>query len=337
MPREASEHIAHCADCQKLLRGYAEMGLALRSYGSLLITEPVPDRTWLKTQTATTIWFEKGLQMMRIPRIAFACLVLLLVALGSRLALVEVRAHEDGSVMMLKLTPEQGDSFQCFMSTTDKDHSDCGGLAQIDRSNLFYSIKTLRRDGERVLLSIRSKIVPLGPSSYGPEAESALPETQSWFTPGQSFSLPNTGELKVTLTGEWTDHMPLTYGSNQMLDPGANEVRLTSPLLLKNNKVVGDMAGGSAIADHPGDGVFLYVPGQGRFLLSLMPTEGAISTKVQLNRVSFESDGQSYVIVTGTPISRAEEIYVRHDATYKPAPEMSEHAVVGAGPSSKLN
>lgn len=124
--------------------------------------------------------------MMRIPRIAFACLVLLLIVLGSRLAVVEVRAHDYGSVLMITLTPAQGDSIQCFLSTTDTDHNHCGGLAQIDKSNLFYAMKALRKDGSRVLLSIRSRVAPVGPGGYRPDTESGLPEIQSWFTPGEN-------------------------------------------------------------------------------------------------------------------------------------------------------
>lgn len=336
VPPLAAEHTAHCADCQELLKGYAEMGATLRSYGSLPIAQPVPDRTWLTAGNERPTWLEKGLEMMRIPRIAFACLVLLLVGLGSRLALVEVRAHDDGSVLMLKLTPAKGDSVECFVSTSNTERDRCSGLAQIDRSNLTYSIKALKRDGDRVLLSIRSRVAPLGPGGYGPDTESTLPEMQSWFTPGQTLSLPDTGELKLALSGGWADHIPVTGGSNQLLDPGPNEIRLTSPLLLKNNKVAGDMGDGSADADQPGDGVFLYIPGEGRFVLSLTPIEGAIPTKVQVNRVSFESNGQMYVIVNGTPVSRGGSIWVLHDVAYKPSPEAMQGPVIGAGPVSKL-
>ena len=336
VPPQAAEHTAHCADCQELLKGYAEMGATLRSYGSLLIAEPVPDRIWLTTKEERTTWFEKGLQMMRIPRIAFACLVLLLVGLGSRLALVEVRAHDDGSVLMLKLTPAQGDSIECFVPTLDTDHHTCAGFAQIDQSDLTYSIKALKKEGDRVLLSIRSKVGPLGPGGYGPDTEGTLPEMQSWFTPGQTVSVPGTGELKLALTGEWADHIPVTGGSKQLLDPGPNEIRLTSPLLLKNNQVVGDMANGNAGTDEAGGGVFLYIPGEGRFILSPTPIEGAIPAKVQLNRVSFESKGQTYVIVTGTPISRAGDFWILHDVAYKPSPETMPGPLLGSGPVSKL-
>ena len=336
VPPEAAEHTAHCADCRELLQSYADGGAALRSYSSFLVAKPIPDPTWLKTKRNKSMWWEKGLQMMRVPRIAFACLVLLLVVLASRLALVEVRAHEDGSVLLLKLTPAEGDSINCDISTSDMDRNSCGGLAQTDKHNLLFSVKALKRDGVRVLLSIRSRVTPLGPASYGLDTPGTLPETQSWFTPGETLAMPGTGEWRLAMTGVWADHIPVTLGSNQLLDPGPNEIRLTSPLLLKNTRVAGDFPDAGADADKPGEGVFLFIPGEGRFLLSSAPMTGAVPATVQLNRVSFDSGGQAYVIVTGMPVSRAAKIWVLHDAAYKPSAELMQNAYLGSGPVSKL-
>ena len=336
VPREAAEHTACCAHCRELLKEYAEMGAAVRSYGSLLIAEPVPERTWLTTkQDKITLW-KKGLEMMRIPRIAFACLVLLLIVLGSRLAVVEVRAHEDGSVLMLKLTPAHGDGVPCDVSASDTSYNHCSGIAQIDTSKLLYAVRALRKEGGRVLLSVKTQVSPQGPASFGPGTEASLPETQVWFTPGQSLSLPNTGELKLALTGEWSDHMPVKFFENKLLDPGANEIRLSSPLLLKNNKLAADAVNVSADADQPGDGVSLFVPGEGRFLLSLTEIAGAVPAKVEFNRVSFESEGQAYVIVAGVPVSRSEKIWVLHDAGQKPLPDPADGPSIAAGPVGKL-
>jgi anti-sigma factor RsiW len=85
IPPEAADHAAHCARCQDQLQQYAQTSAALRSYASQFVSQPVPPRTWLKTSTATrTRWWEKANQSMRIPRLAFAALVLVLVALSSR-------------------------------------------------------------------------------------------------------------------------------------------------------------------------------------------------------------------------------------------------------------
>ncbi len=270
--------------------------------------------------------------MMRIPRIAFACLVFLLVALGSRLTLVEVRAHEDGSVLMLKLTSAQGDVLDCNISTADTNRNHCGGLAQISKSNLFYTVRALKKDGDRVLLSLKARVTPMGPAGFGPDTESTLPEVQAWFTPGESLAVPNTGDLKLTLNGQWADHIPVAFVS----DPGPNEMRLVSPLLLKNKTVVGDLDRETASADQPGEGAGFYLPGEGRFLLSPIMIAGAVPATVELNRVSFESNGQAYIIVTGAPVTRAEKIWVLHDVGYKPKSGSAQESFIEAGPVSKL-
>ena len=340
VPPRAAEHMAHCAACQELLKGYAEMGASLRSYGSLLLAEPVPERTWLTVkrnttaETTRTKWWEKGLGMMRIPRIAFASLVLLLMAVGSRLALVEVRAHDDGSVLSLQLTTAQGEKTQCFVPTVNPDSYHCGALWQVDKHNLYFGIKAIKKDGGRVLLSIRSKVTPLEPGGYGLDTESTLPETQSWFTPGEALTLPGTGDLKLALTGEWTDHIPV--GGALSLDPGPNDIRLVNPLLLKNDAAVGDIGDANVTADRPGEGAYLYIAGEGRFLLSSSPIAGAVPATVHFSRVSFESDGHKYVLVSGMPVSRAEKLWVLHDAAYKPATNADQGWSVGAGPVSKL-
>ncbi len=333
VPLEAAEHTAHCADCQELLKGYAEIGTALRTYGSLLIAQPVRNRRWLITKRNTSMWWEKGWQMMRIPRVALASLVLLLLILGSRLALVEVRAHGEGSVLSLTLTPAEGQSTQCYLSMTDKDHNHCGGLWQVGKSNLIYSVRALRKDGDRVLLSTRSRVTPLGPASYGSDTESTLPETQSWLTPGETLTMPGTGEVKLALTGEWADHIPV--GGGQLLDPGPAEIRLSSPALLKNNEMIGNLFDSMADAEK-GECVYLYIPSEGRFLFSLTAIKGAIAAKVHLSRISFESDGHKYLILAGLPVSREENIWVLHDAAYKPSAKMMQGQFIGAGPISKL-
>ena len=59
-----------------------------------------------------------------------------------------------------------------------------------------------------------------------------------WFEPGESLKVdvPEVGTL--TLKGEWMDHKPILG----KLDPGPTELRFGSPLLLKDQRVVGDLS-----------------------------------------------------------------------------------------------
>ncbi len=328
VPQPAAEHMAHCAACGELLKSYAEMGAALRSYSSLQLAEPVPARTWLTRKQDTPTWFAKGWQMMRIPRIAFASLVLLLVGLGSRLAVVEVRAHEDGSVLLLKLSSGPAQDVICPLSTIDLKNQICSGVTKADHGWFTYGIRLIRKEGDRALLGVVTEIGSRA-NTYSPDEINVLAKTQYWYSPGETVQLAGTGDQKFTATGQWTDHIPAFPVANQELDPAAHELRITSPLLLKNDKLAGDMKGATAISDGNDHGVFLYLPGEGRFSFSFSPSAGAVPGKIELNRISFTSDQQFYVIITGTPIARVDTLWVTHDPTYKPERANLQGGLIG--------
>ncbi len=334
VPLEVAEHFAHCVACQELFQSFVETGAELRRFGSLQSAGPVPERTWVQRERTVTGWWEKGWQMMKVPRIAFASLVLLLLVVGSRLALVEVRAHEDGPVLLLKIGLNDGREITCPLSATDQHYQQCSGIAGIGGGNLSYFVHLLKKDGDRALLSLRSDFGQQSVSTDDKQA-STVPETQLWITTGEATDTSLGGVAKAKLTGQWTDHIPVMMGNNEYLDPSAKELRLTSPLLLKNNQVVGDMQGAMAFASSPKEGVFLYIPGEGRFTMSLTQMNGSVAGKIEMNRISFTSDGHPYVVVTGAPVARGEAIWVKRDASYKP-PSNMQGAFLGAAPIGEL-
>ncbi|MBB5060975.1 hypothetical protein HDF16_005711 [Granulicella aggregans] len=334
VPQEAAEHVTQCGECQQLFRSFVEMGAELRRFGSLESAEQLPERTWERQgRTITGLW-EKGWQSMRIPRFAFAALVMLVVAVGSRLALVEVRAHEDGPVLLLKIKFGDGNEARCPLSSMDQRIQRCGGVSAAAGGNLSYVVHFLKKNGDRALLSLRSQSGQQTVSTDDKQAET-MPETQLWVSSEEATDTLLGGVAKVRLTAQWTDHIPVLMGSNEYLDPSAHELRLTSPLLLKNNQVVGDMEGATALADEPNEAVYLYIPGEGRFVMSLNSIDGAVAGKIEINRISFTSDGHQYVVVTGAPVARGEAIWVKREAAYKPPSGLST-AFLGAAPVSSL-
>lgn len=316
VPQVAAEHIAHCAACQELFQNFVEMGAELRRFGSLQSTEPVPERTWVRRGRKITGWWDKGWQMMKVPRIAFASLMVLLLVVGSRLALVEVRAHEDGTVLMLTMSLKNGLYFSCPLSVTDPPHQYCSGSNGVPGGSLSYLVHFLKKDGDRALLGVRSQSGQ-HPVSTDEMQAGNIPETQLWVSTDKATDASLSG-FPTKLTARWTDHIPVMMGNSEVLDPTPNELRLTGPLLLKDNQVVGDLPGAMAFADHPDQAVFLYVPGQGRFAMSLTPFGDAVPGKIEINRISFNSDGNSYVIVTGAPVARGEAIWVKRDPSFEP-------------------
>jgi hypothetical protein len=330
IPREAAAHIGVCAPCRALLLEYMEMGAELRRAASLEIEECVSPRIWTKPQGTFAIWWQKGWGDMKIPRLAFAALVGAIVVLVSTLAVVKVGAHSDGTVVVLKIAKPEGDPIVCALSIQDKTQATCASIGGMNGKAVGYQIDLVGRAGSRVELAVRSKIFgPLSSGSFGLSDVQNEPARQVFFEPGQTLKLDLAGAGTLTITGEWFDHVPAFIGSSSQLDPGPGELRMVSPLLLSGQQVLGDMQGGSTIADKAGWGVVVYMPGAGRFILSLSPMQGAAQADVAFNRISFQDSGRSYTFVNGSPATRAKSIWVLHEADYKPLGHGEEHGFIG--------
>jgi len=148
------------------------------------------------------------------------------------------------------------------------------------------------------------------------DADPAARLQEVWFEPGESLKVdvPEVGTL--TFKGQWIDHMPIMG----LLDPGPTELRFGRPLLLKDQRVVGDLSGrigGIFTEDQQDWAMDCTVPGQGRFQISLLPMKGAVEAHVDLGQISFEEGGHSWEFVNGVPVCRADHVWVLHRPTLK--------------------
>lgn len=322
IPPAAASHIGACTVCQARLRDYLGLGVELRRTASLEQPAPVPPRTWTRPHNPVTALLQKGWGTMRIPRLAFVALIVCLIATASTLAVVKVRAHSTGTVVLLNTLGPNGTLWPCPLSTQDTKQA-CDWYGKMGSQNLAYRVRVLSRDGGRVLLAIRTRIYTRGEnlSSFTFDADPAEAVREIWFEPGEPLkvNVPDVGIL--TLTGEWMDHMPITIGSQgQDLSAGPGEIRIVSALMLKDRTVAGDLAGLSGSinpADDPDQALGIYMPGQGRFLLSQLPMKGAVEAYVDLGRVSFEEGGHSWEFVASAPVSRANKIWVLQQPDFK--------------------
>jgi hypothetical protein len=326
--REASEHIGACGPCRALLSEYMEMGAELRCVASLEIEGSVTPRTWTKPQGTFAIWWQKGWGDMKIPRLAFAALIGAIVVLVSTLAVVKVGAHSDGAVVVLKIAKPEGDPIVCALSTQDKTRATCASIGGMNGKTIGYQIDLVGRQGSGVELAVRTKIFGTLSGSFALSDIQNEPAKQVSFVPGQTLKLDLAGAGTLTITGEWFDHVPAFIGSSSHIDPGPGELRMVSPLLLSGQKVLGDMQGCTAIADKAGWGVVVYMPGEGRFLLSLSPMQGAAQADVAFNRISFQDGGRSYTFVNGSPVTRGKSIWVLHEPDYKPLDQAGDHGYI---------
>ncbi len=327
IPRAAAEHVGVCEVCATRLTEYSEMGAELRRVASLESTEPTP-LTWAKQHRTKSSWWEKGWETMRIPRIAFAVLLIGIAVLGSRLAVLSVRAQSQGSVVMLTVKSEDGHSVLCPLLSQQQPPASCQGIALVKSGYVPYKLTLLSQAGDRVKLGLRTKEIFVAFTDSDPYASSTMgienqPESEYWFQPGKELRIDTPGAGQIVLTGEFMDHMPSIILHDREIgemDPKAGELRVVSPVLVRNKGIVRDYAGLSSSvfeADH--DVVYFYRQGEGLWVLSQSPLEGAVRGHVTLSRISFEMDGASYEFLMGAPVSRSETVWVLHLPDYKPA------------------
>jgi hypothetical protein len=335
IPQAAAGHIGACASCQERLKEYIEIGVELRRVASMESLEEARPQAWEKRQAILSTWWQKGWETMRIPRFAFALLLMGIVGLSSGLTLVGVRAHARETMMMLNIALERGQVTPCGLSFEEKEYSDCGMSYGLSDGMLTYRIRLLSKESDRVELGVKTYFAQGVHSNEGAgEAMKSVPEKRFWFEPGKTLRIDVDKLGPITVTGGWLDHVPYfaTMDLEHNLDPDANQIRMVSPILLKGDRVLYDTGGGIATTGSQQDAAFwMYVPGSGLYMLSLSPAKNAVQGHVAENRVSFEIDGELYQFVTAAPIMRGDTAWVLHLAgAHSPAGDSKQYSF-GAG------
>ena len=60
---------------------------------------------------------------------------------------------------------------------------------------------------------------------------------------------------------------------------------------------------------------------EGRFLFSSSPFKDAVKGSAFEGQIKFSIQGQEYVLLTAVPVTRATNVWIKHESSYKP----SEH------------
>src|SRR5262249_41980182 len=135
------------------------------------------------------------------------------------------------------------------------------------------------------------------------------------------ISVPELG--KIEFAGEFIEHKPPNFFTPEdTVDPNAGEFRIVSPVLIRGKEVVFNFGGASSFASSTESVVvWIYWPGEGRFLLSTTPFKDAVRGSVFGSQITFQDDGQEYVLLTAVPPTRSQSVWIKHEPSYKP----SEH------------
>jgi len=336
IPREAAEHIGKCEQCRARLNAYATMGAELRRVASLEPTGEAIVGDWGKTERSSPNWWWRGWETMRIPRLVFALLLATIVVLGSSLAVVKVRAHAHGTVLMLTAKLPDGKNVRCPLSLEDKNFARCAWMSLEG----VYAFRIVANEADHVQLGVRigHSADLAGTGALSDENVDRVPERQYSFQPGGKLEVTVPGAGTMVITGELMDHMPslISNDPNEQVDPKADELRFVSPVLLRGKQVVFDFAGATAIASEKREVIEFYVPETGLFHISLSPLEGAVEGRITMSRISFELDGQPHMFLLAAPVARGEHIWILHDSSYKPSEGAHQGAFMGTADESHL-
>ena len=289
IPHAAAEHIGTCPRCQLELSEYATIGAELRRLASL--DEPQLDRTPIREPTTSNPkWFEKGRATMKIPRFAFALMLIAIVVLSSGLVIARVRAGStsDKFLELKYKSPATGTNI-CIMRTdgNQKDNL-CDFVNHGHAGLLLMNTRLIAKTADSAELRIRAKYVPGAGDLEVNYSEDLFRDTRErvlTLEPGRKQQIEVAGLGTIDVEGEYLDHVPpLFFRPQETLDPNPREFRIVAPVLVRDKRVIAHLDGSSIDTGSPDATLMLYVPGEGRYLMSVVPFEGAVEGNVHLGQ-----------------------------------------------------
>ena len=321
IPREAAEHIGKCVACRERMHEYLEIGAELRREASLQIASEVAVHPWERNSCWYQKIWQKGWETMRIPRVAFAAIVVVLLAMSFGVAHRRVRAHASGSMLLinLEITGHEGSTFRCILKETDSNKPGCVFSTMQQGKPVAMEVDYQGKDGDGVRLAIRS--LSQIPNSMTGDFETLREKMQSQtveyvsFQPGEAKTLHLAAiSALVELHGEWTNYIPAHLDDKELLSPKEGLLRIYIPLLIRDHKLLNDF--GDVVATTNGR-IELYGKQRGHLIISLQPKDEFIEAQAENSRITFKTDGHEYELVAGAPMTQATTVWVRLDWNYK--------------------
>jgi hypothetical protein len=327
IPHAAAEHIGTCPGCQSELREYATIGAELRRLASL--DEPQFDRAPIREPgISTPTWFEKGRATMKIPRFAFALMLIAILVLSGGLVIVRARAGSasDRFLELKYKSPATGTNICIMRSDGNQKDNLCDFVNHSHSGLLLMNTRLIARTADSAALAIRAKYVPGAADlevNYSEALFRDIPERVLALQPGRKQQIEVAGLGTLDVEGEFLDHVPpLFLRPQEPLDPNPREFRIVAPVLVRDNRVIAHLDGSSIDTGSSDATLMLYVPGEGRYLMSVVPFEGAVEGNVHLGQITFSLDSHNYLLLTSMPITVSEHVWAKRDPDFKPSERM---------------
>ena len=313
---EVAGHLGTCAECDALLKKYQAIGSAIRSRAK--------SYQWSNLQphlrmTRSSGWWTTWKGVVQIPRIVFASMLVAIAILSGSLLLVRARTAMPEGVMVLTQDFADGHTTKCAMPVDAKAPTEaCVVATSIKGGYIASSTRVLSKEGERVELGFKAK-QSTDRISNAEEFLAGVGEQSVWVAPGKRTRVSLDGYGTISLRAELFDWMPLIpFRANEPLKPSVNEFRLVYPTLVQGNQVLYNGTGATSIVTDVADAAAsIYVPNQGRFIVSTTPFEDSVEGEVRVSEIAFRLDGHDYVLYNAMPPTLAPRVWVRHDTDYQ--------------------
>jgi hypothetical protein len=325
IPREEAEHIGACEACRTRLNEYAAIGAELRRLASL--EQPIGLKVVQWEKGVRRRWWQEGITTMRIPRFAFVSMLVLILILSGGLVLVRARAAQGEPMLLLHFTLiPNGKTGECWLTTNQNPKTNqCGFATDVPRGGMVgLMFRFISRDGDRSQLGVKANYKERSGEFNFIDDFRDVPEKRISVDPEQQgrIQVPGLGEFELTVS--YLNHPFTAWGRpDEAIEPRKDEFRVVAPVLIRGNEVICNLSANGYSIDNgdPDATLMIFYPGEGRYLISRVPFEGAVEGTVKTGQITFTLDGQHYLLLSAAPILSAEHAWVSHDPQYK----LSEH------------
>jgi hypothetical protein len=296
VPTEFAQHVNTCPNCRARLRDYSHIGAELRLIASLTASAPVP-----QIRPRRSKFFDLA-GKMSIPKFALAAAAALFTVMT--VGLVQLHARQSNPLWFQFTLTEKGSAQRAFpeVARAGYDNYSAGGNGQ---TVIGWHVVVSQVQNGQVELAIRTHVYHQVTNADDLHLETDLKDISGHtliYTPGEPLEIPVEGGGTLVLQGMIVDHKPRFMEMGIPLDPGPNEIILSSPVLISGDKVLTNEKGASTIQDGPDRAAVLYVSGVGLLKFALQPFPGAIAGKASWGRLEFKLGSKDYTLLTASQI-----------------------------------
>ncbi len=272
------------------------MSVELRLMASLAGSDAVPK---MRPRRSKFLDFTGGIT---IPKFAMAAAAGLFIVMT--VGLVQLHARQNNPLWFQFTLSEKGSARSAFpeIAQAGYDNYSAGGNGQ---TVIGWHVVVSQVEAGQVELAIRTHAYRQVTNADDLHLTTELKDVSGrklTYTPGQPLEIPVEGGGTLVLNGTITDHKPRFMEMGIPLDPGPNEIILSSPVLISGDKVLTNEKGASTIQDGPDRAAVLYVSGVGLLKFALQPFPGAIAGKASWGRLEFKLGSKDYTLLTASQI-----------------------------------